>query len=143
MTGVRYRITTQKPGSTVPIEFVRKGKVIDAKITLTAPPENPPRQETVLQGQQPLAGAKVINLSPAVNDQYGLEYKLRGVMVIDTLPRSFAQQYGLAKGDIVKAVNGVQIKAVDDLTKALAPAAHAWSIQIERGGRVMTLQVQA
>jgi serine protease Do len=143
MTGVRYRITTQKTGSTVPVEFIRKGKVIRANLTLAAPPEDPPRQETVLQGQQPLAGAKVINLSPAANDQYGLEYKLRGVMVIDTLPRSLAQQYGLAKGDIIDAVNGAPIKTVDDLTKALAPTAHVWRIQIERGGRTLSLQVQA
>lgn len=143
MAGVRYRITTQKTGSTVPIEFIRKGKVFHANLPLTAPPENPPRQETVLQGQQPLAGAKVINLSPAVNDQYGLEYKQRGVMVIDTLPRSLAQQYGLGKGDIISGVNGVPIKTVDDLTKALAPAARAWQIQIQRGGRTLNLQVQS
>ncbi len=143
MTGLRYRVATQKPGATVPIQFIHDGKAVNTKVTLTAPPENPPRQETVLQGKQPLAGAKVINLSPAVNDQYGLEYNVRGVMVVDTLPRSFAQQYGLAKGDIIKTVNGVQIKTVNDLTKVLAPSMHIWRIQIERGGRLMTLQVQA
>lgn len=143
MAGLRYRITTQKAGATVPVEFLRKGQIIRANLALSAPPEIPPRQETVLQGQQPLAGAKVINLSPAVNDQYGLEYKLRGVMVIETMPRSIAQQYGLAKGDIIGAVNGVPIKTVDDLTKALAPSVHAWRIQINRGGQVITFTVQA
>ena len=143
MTGLRYRIATHKVGSTVSVELIRKGRIIHANLTLTAPPEFPPRQETVLQGQQPLSGAKVINLSPAINDQYGLEYKLRGVMVIETMPRSIAQQYGLARGDIIKTVNGVQIKTVDDLTKALAPATNIWRIQINRSGRVISFTVQA
>ncbi|MFZ1992072.1 MAG: DegQ family serine endoprotease [Alphaproteobacteria bacterium] len=143
MTGVRYRITTQKAGATVPIEFARKGQVVHANLTLTTPPEIPPRQETVLQGQQPLAGAKVINLSPAVNDQYGLEYKVRGVMVIETMPRSIAQQYGFAKGDIIGSVNGVPVKTVDDLTKALAPAVHTWRVQINRGGQLINATFQA
>ena len=142
MTGLRYRVMTQKAGAVVPIEFIHKGRIINASATLIAPPEDPPRQETVLQGQQPLAGAKVINLSPAVDDQYGLEYKQRGVMVIDTLPRSFAQQY-VTKGDIILAINDAKIKTVDDLTKALASPLSAWKIVIVRAGETITFGVHA
>jgi Do/DeqQ family serine protease len=142
-TSLRYRIATQKPGTTVPLDYLRKGKAIHVDVTLVAPPEIPPRNETVLQGQQPLAGAKVINLSPAANDEYGVDSAQRGVMVIDTLPRSLAQQYGIAKGDIISAINDTKIKRVDDLTHILAQPLNGWHVEILRDGQMLDLDVRA
>jgi serine protease Do len=141
--GVRYRIATQKPGTSIPVEFMHGKQVVRVNVTLTAPPEKPARNETVLQGRQPLAGAKVVNLSPAVNDQYGLPPTATGVMVIDTVPQSIAQRYGIAKGDIIQSVNNADVHEVGDLTKSLAQPVQGWRIEINRGGRVLDLEVRA
>ena len=141
--GLHYRVATQKPGATVPIGLIRKGKDLSVSATLIAPPEVPPRNETVLQGEEPLAGAKVINLSPAANDQYGLDSSVRGVMVIDTVPRSLAQQYGIVKGDIIASVNDVKIARVEDLTRILGQSLRGWRVEIRRGQQTLDLEVRA
>ena len=44
-------------------------------------------------------------------------------------------------GDIVRGVNGVEIKRVGDLVRALN-ATNAWSLVVDRGGQRLTLNVQ-
>jgi hypothetical protein len=40
---------------------------------LAAPPEDPPREKSPLDGRHPLSGATVVNLSPAVAEEMGLD----------------------------------------------------------------------
>ena len=60
------------------------------EVPLTAPPEEPPRDRSVLQGRQPLSGATVVNMSPAVADELGLVEWRGGVAVVEVQPGSYA-----------------------------------------------------
>src|SRR5262249_21011348 len=128
--GVRYRIATQSVDQTVPVVVIRKGVRSTLNLRLTAPPENPPRDETTLAGQQPLAGATVINLSPAVNEAYNIDPAAEGVMVLKTTPGTPAQGYGLTRGDLVLAVNGQKVETVTQLKKALGASDRRWIIRL-------------
>jgi serine protease Do len=140
--GVRYRVATQKLDQSVPVEIVAKGTRKIVNVRLAAPPEIPPRDETLLAGQQPLAGATVINLSPAVNEAYNIDPFTQGVMILGAAPGTPAQGYGLARGDLVLAVNGQPVRTVAELKRALASADRRWVLRLARGGQVVDLQVR-
>ena len=59
----------------------RDGRQHSVSVAVQPPPEDPPRQTTMLDGRHPLAGAEVANLSPALADEIGFQGPPRGVVV--------------------------------------------------------------
>ena len=74
--GLRFRLSTLNTDVTVPVRVVRGGKELVVNVKLAAPPENPPRDKAQLDGRQPLSGATVVNMSPAVAGQLGTDARL-------------------------------------------------------------------
>jgi S1-C subfamily serine protease len=79
----------------------------------------------------------VVNLSPAVADELGVDPFLGGVMVTK-IDRGFAMNAGLRPGDLIREVNGRKIGSVRDLAAATSVAASEWRVTIERGGQPIT-----
>jgi serine protease Do len=90
-----------------------------------------------LGSQQPLAGAVVANLSPAVADELGVGFAARAVIVVRTLPNSPAGQ----PGDIVLFVNDKRIALVDDLVDAVCLPRDSWRLSILRGARTLKVAI--
>src|SRR5260370_34002722 len=88
-------------------------------------------------GCQPLAGATVVNMSPAIADELGLIEWKDGVAVLEVTPGSYAGRF-LRPGDMVTAVNGQPLKNVADLKARIA--AGVSSVSIGREGLVSTIQ---
>jgi Do/DeqQ family serine protease len=135
--GLRFRLATLSVGETVPIKVLRAGKEVTLQLPLAAPPEDPPREKSALEGRQPLSGATVVNLSPAVAEEMGLIEWKPGVAVVEVKPGSYAARF-IRQGDMVIAINGQDVKNVADLKKRIA----AWvaSMSIAREGMVSTIQ---
>jgi len=137
---LNYRIATHKAGENVNLHVEAGKSARDVNVTLSVPPENPPREATTIAGRNPLTGAKVENLSPAASLDLQIDLLAKGVAVVSINPQSYSGNYGFQPGDIVKSVNGVSINRVNDLSHAL-DTAHHWDLVIERGGRRLTLSV--
>jgi Do/DeqQ family serine protease len=135
--GMRFRLATLSVGETVPIKVLRAGKEVTLQLPLAAPPEDPPREKSVLEGRQPLSGATVVNLSPAVAEEMGLIEWKPGVVVVEVRPGSYAGRF-LRQGDMVIAINGQEAKSVADLKKRIADGVS--SMSIAREGMVSTIQ---
>jgi serine protease Do len=60
---LRFRLATLAVGETVPVKVIRGGKELILEVPLAAPPEDPPRERSLLDGRQPLSGATVVNMS--------------------------------------------------------------------------------
>jgi serine protease Do len=105
------------------------------------PPENPPRQLTTIAGRNPLTGAKVENLSPAVATDLQLDFSARGVVIVSTSGNTPSGSYGFQPGDIVRSINGGEVHSVNDLQRALAGAGGHWDMVVERGDQRLTLSV--
>ncbi len=133
---LNYRVATHKPGETIPLQIRKGGGVRTVAVKLEAPSATPARDERTLSGREPLAGATVVNLSPAVADEYGLDPLLSGVMIVKA-ERGFAAQAGFQAGDIIRAVNGTPIRSTSGLAAALQ-SGDGWRITIEREGRQIT-----
>jgi Do/DeqQ family serine protease len=134
---LRFRLATSSVGDTVPVKVIRAGKEIVLDVPLMVPPEDPPRDKALLDGRQPLSGATVLNMSPAVADELGLIEWRDGVAVSEIQPGSYAGRF-MRAGDMVTAVNGQPVKSVADLKTRIASGVS--SVSIGREGLVSTIQ---
>ena len=133
---LNYRVATHKPGETIPLQIRKGGGVRTVEIRLEAPSRHARRDERTLSGREPLAGATVVNLSPAVADEYGLDPSLSGVMIVKP-GQNYAAQAGFQAGDIIRAVNGEPVHSTSGLVAALQ-SGRGWRVTIEREGRQIT-----
>lgn len=134
-----YRAATTAIGATIIIEYQRKGDRKETQVTMMAAPETVERDDTLIEGPNPLAGATAANLSPAVADELGLPAGTQGV-VIAKIAKGPAQRF-FKRGDIVLEINGAKIDSVDALAAALEEDRKLWRIAVNRGGRVVKLAI--
>jgi serine protease Do len=138
---LRYRIATHPVGSAIRVTTWRHGQIEMMPVTAIAPPETPPRDITPMHGKNPLGGATVANLSPALIDELGQPaLPVSGVVVTEVRQPSPAQVLRLTPGDVLVRINSQQIKTVDDVRR-VATEPLPWKVVIRRGGRVITLLV--
>jgi Do/DeqQ family serine protease len=136
--GVSYAVSTRRIGDPIKLG-VRRGTG-EQTITLRAeaPPASPARDERIIAGRNPLQGATVVNLSPAVADQIGMDPFTSPGVVITANGQGIAAQAGLRAGDIIRAVNGRRVANVRDLVTLLNTPGRTWQITIERDGQEVT-----
>ena len=135
--GLNYLVATRHPGDALTLSVRSKGQVKALPISVQSPPALPARDERTLAGEQPLAGATVINLSPAAAEELGADPFATGVLI--TKANGVAAQAGFQPGDLVRRVNDRPVSSVRDLAAAVAGADH-WRIAIERGGQDVTAE---
>ena len=103
-----------------------------------APPATPARDQQVISGRNPFDGATVVNLSPAVADELGLDPFVGKGVLVTNIGRGFAMNAGLRPGDLIRRVNGREINTVRDLTAQLVQSGGQWQVTIERNGQEVT-----
>ncbi|MDX1711589.1 MAG: DegQ family serine endoprotease [Rhodovibrionaceae bacterium] len=139
---LRFRLATSELGGDAEVAVYRDGRRLALSMPLRAPPETPPRDETLLSGRNPLSGARVVNLSPALAEELDAPGQWGGVAIIGVASRSPAQRFGFRPGDKLLAINGRKVDSVNALEDLLRRASGGWEIKLERDGRVSTLRVQ-
>ena len=135
---VSYAISSRRPGETVRIGVRRGGSDLTLNLRAEAPPATPARDERVISGRNPFDGATVMNLSPAVADELGLDPFLGRGVLVTKIARGFAMNAGLRPGDMIKRVNGREIGSVRDLVAVLGGGGGQWQVTIERNGQEIT-----
>jgi len=141
LASLDYRLGTGRLGETLPVGYVRDGARREVAVRLISAPENPPRDLAEIGGRSPLAGIMIANANPALAQERGLSPAISGVVVLET-GRSYAARYGLQPGDLLREINGVQLRQVTDVEAALSRARGYWSIAIEREGRLLRLDTR-
>lgn len=133
-----YAIGTHRPGETVPLLVRRSGRDETLTLRAEAPPATPARDERTLSGRNPFDSATVVNLSPAVADEVGLDLFTGPGVLVTKVGTGLARGIGLRPGDIVRDVNGQRIASVKDLAEVTSQAQPSWRVTIERGGQQIT-----
>jgi Do/DeqQ family serine protease len=140
---LNYAFGTHRPGETLRLGVRRAGGEQALSVHAEAAPAIPARDEQVIVGRNPFEGATVVNLSPAVAEEIGVDpFGKTGVLVTKTAEGA-ARRLGLQPGDIIRAVNGRDIKSVHDLTSAVVTPAAIWRFTFERNGQPLTATVRA
>jgi Do/DeqQ family serine protease len=134
---LNYRIVTHRPGDEVSLTTRRGSANLALKIKLEAPSAAPAADRRVISGANPLAGATVVNLSPAIAQEEGVDPFGHGVMVTALAP-GIAQSVGLRVGDFIRGVNGQPVATTAALAAVLAAPARGWTLEIQRGDQVIT-----
>ncbi len=140
-TGLRARIATLPVGDTAVVRTWRGGGTQAIRLQLSPAPKTPPKDETLLSGEQPLAGAVVGNMSPALAEQIGADPYVTGVFVFDIRRGSPANRLGFRGGDFVRSVNNREISSVEGLKSEMRKPADRWRIGILRNGRARELVI--
>ena len=132
-----YRLGTRPIGGTTSLSVLRGGKTLALPTKLIAAPEMPPRNLTKIKGRSPFTGVTVVNVSPAVIEEYSLEGVSDGVVVIDVDANSIAETVGMQKNDIVVEINEMKIETPQDLVKVTGAKAQYWRLIIKRRGELI------
>ncbi|HUY69313.1 MAG TPA: Do family serine endopeptidase [Alphaproteobacteria bacterium] len=137
----RYRIATLPLGSSAELGVMRKGVRFVAAVHLIAPPGGN-GDETRITGENPLAGATIADLSPAVIDKANLATDAaHGVVVVKVEDGSAAANLGVEADDIIERVNGAGAASVADVMKAVRRRSSTWRITLRRGDSVVNVMV--
>ena len=138
-----YFLALKPIGQTAEITVRRQRQPLTLRVGLAIAPEVPPRHVTDLAGNQPLAGARVANLSPALAEELGLDSlaMARGVIIMAVNRLSPAQRLRLRPGDVLVRINNREIRTVADVMPAIN-AGKEWNIQFRRGDQLLNLAVR-
>ncbi len=134
-----FRVATLSIGGTAELTVWRRGREIKLRVALEAPPEEPPRDVTVLGGQNPLAGATVANMSPALAEELGLTVVRRGVFILELKRGSAAHRLNFRPGDTIVAMQGEKVNSAAHLKALVAMPSSRWYLIITRGGKTHNL----
>lgn len=133
-----YRFTLKGTQGQVPLTVLRGGKQTGIQVRLAPPPEVPPRDPVRIRSRSPLAGATLVNISPAVAEELQIDMSDDGVAIAELDEQSVAASVGFQKGDQIVAVNDERIASTKDAERFLNRSGGYWEITINRGGRVFT-----
>jgi serine protease Do len=137
---LRYRVVTHRPGDNVTVRYYRNGTARDVSVRVALPPDAN-RDERTVAGANPMEGAKVANVTPALADEMQMDLMERGVVVTGIEDNSQAARFGFRAGDLIRTVNGERIANVAQLNRALANS-DGWRLTLQRGGETLNLAVR-
>jgi len=143
--GVRFRFATRRIGQDAELTVIRDGGPVSVTVEARPAPGEPEGARLAVDGRNPLAGAALVELSPAFNEENGIDPFTRGVVVIDVARRSAADYFGFQPGDRLVSLDGAPIETLEDARDVLddREGASRWPVEIERRGdrfsRVLSL----
>lgn len=138
-----YRFATKMIGETSEFLIVRDGQEVSLSIPLVPAPETVPRDTRELREYSPFEGVTVMNLSPAVAEELGLDGGVfEGVVIASVDRRGAANQVGMRPGDIIRAVNERKVETTRMLEVITKTPPRVWVLEIERNGKVSKLEVR-
>ncbi len=107
-------LANYKPGDKVQVTYKRKGSELTTAVVLKKSPGN--YEAVVTANVEEQLGADLENLDSKKADQYGIE----GGVVVKTIKKGGAiSKTRMEEGFIITSVNGVDVKNVEELGKAL------------------------
>jgi Do/DeqQ family serine protease len=127
-----FRTATLGIGRRAALDYLRGGKQRHASVALASAPDRPARDRTVLQKPPALRGLTVMNINPAVIDQFRLPLASSGILIAEVGGRS--RRSGLRPGDLILAINGRELGDVNELEAAIRRS-DKFVLQVERKGK--------
>jgi serine protease Do len=133
---LKFRLATLPLGNEAVIDVLRRGEKKTFSVVAMAPPDYPPRNETRIDGDNPLSGAIVAYVNPALAVELNLSNDIEGVVVTDVSNGRRASRL-LQPGDLILAINNQEITNIDDFKRHMKDAERAagFAVLIDRGGR--------
>lgn len=138
--GARFRFATRTIGERAAFTVLRDGEAVTLDVEAEPAPGLADGKSLEVSGRSPFSGAQFVELSPAFNEENGLDPFLDGVLIYAVTRRSAARYFSFRPGDRVLSVNGANVQTVDDLDAVLEAdeGTRDWTIEFERRGERFT-----
>ena len=137
---LNYAIGSRRPGESLTLEVLgASGDRRQVRMRADAPPATPARDQRTLAGRNPFDGMTVVNLSPAVAEELGIDPFAGPGVLVTAVGGGLARNTGIRPGDFIRSVNGRPVGSVADLAAAAASGARVWQVVVRRGGQEATL----
>lgn len=133
-----FRMSVTGIGAKARITGIRRGRERTVEVALIAAPEVPPRDTRVTGRRSAIPGVQLSNINPAVIGEYDLPLGAGGVVVED--PGDVGRRAGLRAGDLLLSVNGAEVGDTSDAVRLLRTARRWLSLEVQRGGRRVTMR---
>nr|WP_246728520.1 Do family serine endopeptidase [Microvirga terricola] len=133
-----YRFTLKGTRGETPLTILRGGKQSQIVVKLVPPPETPSREPVRIRTRSPFAGTTLVNMSPAVAEEFQIDISDDGVIVADVDESSTAASVGFRQGDQLVAIDGERLASTKDAERVIGKASGYWEITVNRGGRIFT-----
>lgn len=133
-----FRFATKPLGGTMRLTVLRGGRKQDLTLRLVPAPEMPARNATVIKSNSPFQGATVVNISPAVKEEFSISGVDSGVAISEIEPGSSADQVGFRKGDVILTLNGQRIEDTGAMDRATRGRSYLWRVTFNRGGQTFS-----
>jgi Do/DeqQ family serine protease len=143
-SGLRFKLATLKLGSRANVDIMRSGARRTLRVKVETPQETPERDERFLDGYHPLDGATIVNMSPALGEEIGIDPYVQGVMVLSLARRSAARGNGLRPADLIVKLNGEDITSARQLETLLVTSedSETWTLSIDRDGKIYEVPIR-
>lgn len=136
--GLKFLAAIRNPGEKAQLNVLRGGRNQVIGVTVEPPPGATEADIVLLEGQDVFNGARVVELSPRLAEENGLDpfQKGSGIYVYSVARRSIARNY-FRPGDVIRSVNGKKTTTVKDLEAVLRDSDRSWDIELDRNGRTI------
>ena len=136
--GLKFLAAIRNPGEQAKLSILRGGKAQMINVRVEPPPGATEADVVLLTNGSVFNGARVIELSPRLAEENGLDPFTRGSGIyVHSVTRGTISRNYFRPGDIIRSVNGKQTKTVKELQTVLKTNTREWDIEIERNGRVV------
>lgn len=140
---LNFRLATLGVGEQAPLSVWRKGEPLSLSLPLEPAPEEPEPDPRLLEGRQPLSGATIANLSPALAEELGLGDLWEGVLVVRVGGSSTARRFGFRPGDRIVSLNGSAVVSSEQLEQLLLEPVPLWAFEVERNGKLHQFEIRS
>ena len=136
--GLKFLAAIRNPGEQAKLSVLRGGRAQTINVRVEPPPGATEADVVLLTNGSVFNGARVIELSPRLAEENGLDPFTRGSGIyVHSVTRGTISRNYFRPGDIIRSVNGKQTKTVKELQSVLGAKTRDWEIEIERNGRVV------
>lgn len=131
-----FRLATRPLGEVTRLERLRGGTTESVELVVEAAPSPGDNARATISGNTRFSGVSVRELDPALNEQKGLPYETRGVIVTGIEAGSPAEAMGLRVDDVILGLNDAEVRDARAFEQMAGKRVSTWQIILQRNGRV-------
>ncbi len=136
-----FQIRKRMAGDKIKIEMATSSGKRSITVTLEEIPGQTEEPRLEVSDLEESLGIEVSPVTPTLKQKYNIDSE-KGVVVVGVKPGSISDRVGIREGDLILEANGVALKTVDDLKKALQRNPDSAVLLVMREGRTFFVSLR-
>jgi serine protease Do len=136
-----FQIRKRMAGDKIKIEIATSNGKSSITVTLEEIPGQTEAPRLEVSDLEESLGIEVSPVTPTLKQKYNIDSE-KGVVVVGVKPGSISDRVGIREGDLIMEANGVVLKTVDDLKKALQRNPDSVVLLVMREGRTFFVSLR-